>query len=143
MKRILAVGLIFSYVFLLAGCQREERAKKEIFSLVEENYDAIVAACEDKNTEALLAVGGITKVDIVDRYVMAFCKGTGIAPSSQDYGFYYSEENLPVAVFDGQILCATAELFKEGSGYQYVDSGYNVFYTEHIKGNLYFYSASF
>ena len=74
---------------------------------------------------------------------MAFCKGTGIAPSSQDYGFYYSEENLPVAVFDGQILCATAELVKEGSGYQYVDSGYNVFYTEHIKGNLYFYSASF
>ena len=143
MKRILAVGLIFSCVFLLAGCQREERAKKEIFSLVEENYDAIVAACEDKNTEALLAVGGITKVDIVDRYVMAFCKGTGIAPSSQDYGFYYSEDNSPVTVdCNLGIVCYAADLSPEGDGYQCIVSG-NTFYTEHIKGNIYFYSNAY
>ena len=143
MKRILAVGLIFSCVFLLAGCQREERAKKEIFNLVEENYDAIVAASEDKNTEALLAVGGITKVDIVDRYVMAFCKGTGIAPSSQDYGFYYCEDNAPVTVDCSLgIVCYAADISPEGDGYQCIVSD-NTFYTEHIKGNIYFYSNAY
>ena len=40
---------------LLAGCGATE-SKKDIFKLVEENYDAIITACESKDTEALLAM---------------------------------------------------------------------------------------
>ena len=141
MKRILASVLVVVFVFALSGCGA--KAKKDIFNLVEKNYDAIVTACENKDSEALLAINGIKEVDIVDGYVLIYCKGAGIAPSSQDYGFYYTEENLPVGVFDGQIVCRNSELVEYENGYRYLDSGYNEFYTEHIKGNIYFYSAAF
>ena len=142
MKRLLAFVLLAVFVFSLTGCSAKN-AKSDIFNLVENNYDEIVAACENKDSEALLAIDGVTQVNIVDGYVLVYCKGAGIAPSSQDYGFYYSEENLPVGVFDGQIVCSNSELVEYENGYRYLDSGYNEFYTEHIKGNIYFYSAAF
>ena len=143
MKRILTFVLVISFVFMLSGCNRQEKAKKDIINLVEGNYDAILKACEEKDADALSAIAGISKVEMVDGYVLAYCKGAGIAPSSQDYGFYYSEENLPVGVFDGQIICSSNELVEYESGYRYLDRGFNEFYTEHIKGNIYFYSAAF
>ena len=142
MKRLLAFVLLAVFVFSLTGCSAK-KAKSDIFNLVENNYDEIVAACENKDSEALLAIDGVTQVNIVDGYVLVYCKGAGIAPSSQYYGFYYSEENLPVGVFDGQIVCSNSELVEYENGYRYLDSGYNEFYTEHIKGNIYFYSAAF
>ena len=142
MKRLLAFVLLAVFVFSLTGCSAKN-AKSDIFNLVENNYDEIVAACENKDSEALLAIDGVTQVNIVDGYVLVYCKGAGIAPSSQEYGFYYSEENLPVGVFDGQIVCSNSELVEYENGYRYLDSGYNEFYTEHIKGNIYFYSAAF
>ena len=142
MKRLFAFVLLAVFVFSLTGCS-VKNAKSDIFNLVENNYDEIVAACENKDSEALLAINGIKEVDIVDGYVLVYCKGVGIAPSSQEYGFYCSEENLPVGVVDGQIVCSNSELVKYENGYRYLDSGYNEFYTEHIKGNIYFYSAAF
>lgn len=117
--------------------------QQSIFTLVEKNYDAILEACVNEDAAALSAMDGIQKVDIVDGYVLVYCQGYGIAPSSQDYGFYYSRDNLPVAVFDGQIVCSSSQLVAKGEGFEYIDSGYNIFYTEHIKGNIYFYKASF
>ena len=142
MKKIFAFILIIALVFTFTGCGAKE-AKKDIFNLVEKNYDAIVIACENKDSEALLAIDGVTKVNIVDGYVLVYCKGAGIAPSSQDYGFYYSEDNSPVTVdCNLGIVCYAADLSPEGDGYQCIVSG-NTFYTEHIKGNIYFYSNAY
>ena len=139
MKRLLAFVLLAVFVFSLTGCSAK-KAKSDIFNLVENNYDEIVAACENKDSEALLAIDGVTQVNIVDGYVLVYCKGAGIAPSSQDYGFYYSEDNSPVTVdCNLGIVCYAADLAPEGDGYQCIVSG-NTFYTEHIKGNIYFYS---
>jgi len=143
MKRTLAFVLVVFFALILAGCLTQRKAKKEIFNLVEENHDEIVKACQEKDADALYAIDGIIEVDIVDGYVLAYCMGAGIVPSSQYYGFYYSEENLPVAVDCNQfILCDTEELTPDGAGYQYTDYG-NIFYTEHIMGNIYFYSAAY
>ena len=142
MKRLLAFGLLAVFVFSLTGCSAKN-AKSDIFNLVENNYDEIVAACENKDSEALLAIDGVTQVNIVDGYVLVYCKGAGIAPSSQDYGFYYSEDNSPVTVdCNLGIVCYAADLSPEGDGYQCIVSG-NTFYTEHIKGNIYFYSNAY
>ena len=142
MKRLLAFVLLAVFVFSLTGCSAKN-AKSDIFNLVENNYDEIVAACENKDSEALLAIDGVTQVDIVDGYVLVYCKGAGIAPSSQDYGFYYSEDNSPVTVdCNLGIVCYAADLSPEGDGYQCIVSG-NTFYTEHIKGNIYFYSNAY
>ena len=142
MKRLLAFVLLAVFVFSLTGCSAKN-AKSDIFNLVENNYDEIVAACENKDSEALLAIDGIKEVDIVDGYVLIYCKGAGIAPSSQDYGFYYSEDNSPVTVdCNLGIVCYAADLSPEGDGYQCIVSG-DTFYTEHIKGNIYFYSNAY
>ena len=142
MKRLLAFVLLAVFVFSLTGCSAK-KAKSDIFNLVENNYDEIVAACENKDSEALLAIDGVTQVNIVDGYVLVYCKGAGIAPSSQDYGFYYSEENSPVAVdCNLDILRKAEDLTPKGNGYQCIVSG-NSFYTEHIKGKIYFYSTAY
>ena len=142
MKRLLAFVLLAVFVFSLTGCSAIN-TKSDIFNLVENNYDEIVAACENKDSEALLAIDGVTQVNIVDGYVLVYCKGAGIAPSSQDYGFYYSEDNSPVTVdCNLGIVCYAADLSPEGDGYQCIVSG-NTFYTEHIKGNIYFYSNAY
>ena len=142
MKRLSAFVLLAVFVFSLTGCSAKN-AKSDIFNLVENNYDEIVAACENKDSEALLAIDGVTQVNIVDGYVLVYCKGAGIAPSSQDYGFYYSEDNSPVTVdCNLGIVCYAADLSPEGDGYQCIVSG-NTFYTEHIKGNIYFYSNAY
>ncbi len=142
MKRIFAFIFAVLLLISLAGCHRAEIAKNKIFNLVTENYDAIVAACLERNADALYEIEGITDVDFYGGYILVYCMGAGIAPSSQYYGFYYSRENLPVGVFDGTIICQTADLEEEGNGFQFVEHG-NVFYTEHIIGNFWFYSAAF
>ena len=137
MKRILAFVLIIVVAIAIAGCGAKE-SKKDIFNLVENNYAEIVAACENKDSKALLAIDGITQVNIVDGYVIVFCEAKGISVSSQDYGFYYSVENSPVTIDCNQgIVCGANNLTLEGNGYQCVVQG-NTFYTEHIKRNIYF-----
>ena len=141
MKKILAFFLIVSFIFALAGCGKTP--KEDIFNIVEKNYDAILKACEEKDEDALLSIKGITQVNIVDDYVIVFCKAEGISVSSQNYGFYYSVENSPVTIDCNQdIVCGADGLQLEGKGYQCVVSG-NTFYTEHIKGNIYFYSNAY
>ena len=142
MKKIFAFILVISFVFMFVGCGAKE-AKEDIFSLVENNYDTILKACEEKDKDTLLAINGITDVNIVDGYVIVYCKGAGIAPSSQDYGFYYSTENTPITVdCNLGIVCNVDALIPEGDGLQCV-VGSNTFYTEYIKGNIYFYSNAY
>ena len=122
MKKILAFFLIILLIFFIVGCGTTP--KDDIFSLVEKQYDSILKACEEKDTDALLSIKGITQVNIVDGYVIVFCKGAGISVSSQDYGFYYSEDNSPVTIDCNQdIVCGVDGLTSEGDGYKCVVSG--------------------
>ena len=142
MKRILAFVLVITLIFALAGCGAK-KAKKDIINIVEENYETILKACQEKDAETLYTIDGITEVKIVDGYVLVYCKGAGIAPSSQDYGFYYSEGNIPVGVGYGpHIVCNIEDMTPDGNGYKGIVDG-NSFYTEHIKGNIYFYSNAY
>ncbi len=141
MKKTLAFISIISLIFILAGCGKTP--KEDVFSIVEKKYDTILNACREKDVESLLSIKGITKVEIVDGYVVVFCKGTGISVSSQDYGFYYSENSSPVTIdCNLDIVCKADDLTVEGNGFQCVVRG-NIFYTEHIKGNIYFYSNAY
>ncbi len=141
MKKLFAFILAVCLTAFFAGCGKTP--KQEVFNLVEKKYDAIIKACEDKDVNALLTIKGITKVNVTDGYVIVFCKAEGISVSSQDYGFYYSEENSPVTIdCNQQTVSAVDGLTSEGEGFQCVVSG-NIFYTEHIKGNIYFYSNAY
>jgi len=144
MKRIAVFILILSFIVSLTGCRQAELEKKEkIFSLVEENYDAIVTACENGDIEALYSIDGTEFVNVYDGYIIVLCAGFGIAPSSQDYGFYYSPEGLPAAIdCCEEIIRYSEDLSPEGNGFE-CTVDYNTFYTEHIKGKIYFYKNAY
>ena len=145
MKRILAIVLICSLIFAFAGCfgLRPEQAKADIFKLVQDNYDAILTACEGNDSQALLAIDGVTKVNSLGRFIIVYCKGAGIAPSSQDYGFYYSTDDAHIGVGCGPApVCTQDKMQPKGNGYEAVING-NVFYTERIQGKIYFYSTAY
>lgn len=141
MKKIFRLVLVVFLIISLTSCR--STPKEKVFNIVENNYDTILKACEEKDEDALLTIKGVTSVNIVDGYVIVFCEAKGISVSSQDYGFYYSEENSPVTIDCNQdIVCRADNLSPEEDGYQCVVSG-NTFYTEHIKGNIYFYSNAY
>ena len=141
MKKMFALVLAGFLIISLTSCRSSP--KENVFSIVEKNYDTILKACEEKDEDALLAIKGVTRINIVDGYVIVFCEAKGISVSSQDYGFYYSEKNSPVTIDCNQgIVCGANNLTLEGNGYQCVVQG-NTFYTEHIKGNIYFYSNAY
>lgn len=141
MKRIFASILVVSIIFILTSCSKAP--KEKVFSIVEKNYDTILTACKEKDADKLLSIKGIEKVNIIDGYVVVFCIGKGISVSSQDYGFYYSEENIPVTIDCNQeIVCDASALKLNGNSFECVVSG-NTFYTERIKDNVYFYSNAY
>ena len=141
MKKIFGLVLVVFLIISLTSCR--STPKEKVFNIVENNYDTNLKACEEKDEDALLTIKGVTSVNIVDGYVIVFCEAKGISVSSQDYGFYYSEKNSPVTIGCNQgIVCGVNDLTPEGNGYQCVVQG-NTFYTEHIKGNIYFYSNAY
>ena len=141
MKKMFALVLVVFLMIFLTSCR--STPKENVFSIVEKNYDTILKACEEKDEDALLAIKGVTHVNIIDGYVIVFCEAKGISVSSQDYGFYYSVENSPITVDCNQdMVCGIKDLTPEGNGYQCVVQG-NTFYTEQIKGNIYFYSNAY
>lgn len=142
MKRILIFILIIACVFSLAGCGGRAY-KRDVFQLVKRNYDEILAACESKDSQSLLAMEGIKDVRIIPGYVFVYCKGAGIAPSSQYYGFYYTKDNFPVGVdCNLDIACYRISMQPKGKGFEGIVQ-HNSYYTEQIKDNIYFYSNAY
>ena len=64
MKKMFALVLVVFLMFSLASCR--STPKENVFSIVEKNYDTILKACEEKDEDALLAIKGVTRVNIVD-----------------------------------------------------------------------------
>ena len=141
MKKIFAFVLVVLLIISFTSCRKTP--KENVFRVVEKNYDTILKSCEEKDKDALLAINGITDVNIVDGYVIVFCEAKGISVSSQDYGFYYTEENVPVGVdCNLDIVCYIDTMKPVDNGFEgTVD--YNTFYTEQIQGNIYFYSNAY
>lgn len=142
MKQIIALVAVVALMFSFAGCG-SKNPQADVVKLVEKHYDAIVEACEASDAEALSDIKGVEKVNVIDGYVIVLCEAKGISVSSQDYGFYYAADNRPITVDCNQdIVCTAEELSREGDGFQCVVDQ-NTFYTESIKGNLYFYSNAY
>ena len=87
-------------------------------------------------------IGKIEDVTVLEQGVDFYCGGKGIAPSSQDYGFYYTEDDLPKAIWCGVKYCDDSLLVEDGDGYS-TDYQHNYYYTEKIRDNFYYYEAHF
>ena len=149
-KILIGCGIFFLIIVIAFTCLiawfenmiDDSLSKKEIFELVNENYTLIIDDINKNDftdTEKLKGVKEVySDTDVIDVY----CGGTGIAPSSQDYGFYYTEDDLPKAIWCGTKYCDESLLVEDGDGYS-TDFQHNYYYTEKIRDNFYYYEAHF
>lgn len=138
---IFAFLLILFLMFVLSQCSNMTDAgiKNNIIELVEDNKEIIIEAINTGNYEKIYDVKAIEDITVNDDCVVFYCKGRGIAPSSQEYGFYYSKSNLPIAIFAGKPIHYFKNDIAIGEGREYVDNSYNSFYTEKIIESIYYY----
>lgn len=80
----------------------------------------------------------------IDGDVIIFnCGGEGIVPSSQDYCFYYSEDDELFGIAIDEIICSSDKMEPDGDGFLYTDSSYNTHYTEKITDNFYYCKSAY
>ena len=137
MKKIITVIIFSLLIICLCACGTND-IKHNIFDIVEKNEDVLIEAINTGEYEKIYAIG-IKDITVNDDYIVFYYTGRGIAPSSQEYGFYYSVENKPIAIFDGHPVCNPEEMTEKENGYEYIDNSYNSFYTEKVIEHFYYY----
>lgn len=150
----LAVVIIFS---LSGGCTRtiggiyflylvatgdDSAEKAEVFAFVWEHEAELLQAIQSEDFSAYENQGFIKEIDADETVVDFSCGGAGVGSGTSYVGFYYTPGNDMTAVW-----CAPQSpdsLTAFGNGYAWHQSdGDNIYYTEHICGNFYYYEASF
>lgn len=131
-----AVGLI-----LFTGCKGES-IKEKVLNVFEENKDIIIERLENDSLEENIDWYDLEGVIRTGKYkdgVIEFaCVSEGILTSSVVAGFYYSpsDEAYIVEWFSGE------ELKEDGNGFSYTDGFDNIYYTERIEDNFYYFKTS-
>ena len=139
---ILSVVVLVIASFLVKNIFFDKSIKEQIFEIVNDNAQTILADIEEQDFTDSMSVGKIEDVSVLEQGVDFYCGGKGIAPSSQDYGFYYTEDDLPKAIWCGVKYCDDSLLVEDGDGYS-TDFQHNYYYTEKIMDNFYYYEAHF
>ena len=141
-KFILSILLIILLILLFKNVFFDRDEKEKIFVLVNKNYELLLSDIAEQDFSDTLDLSEIESVDVVEEGIDFYCGGYGIAPSSHDYGFYYTKDDLPKAIWCGTMYCDTTLLKKDGEGYS-TDYQHNRYYTEKIRDNFYYYEAHF
>lgn len=146
MKRKAAFcALLAALCLLLAGCY-EGLSRQDIFSLALERQDEIRQAVRAGDIKRLEALPGVRDVSAhEDGRVQFFCAGAGIGSGTAYFGFYYTPDDQP---FDIEFMMYGEALEPEGSGWAWHEKrrdprGDNVYYTERICENLFYYESHF
>ena len=139
---ILSVVVLVITIFLVKNIFFNKSIKEQIFDTVNDNTQTILTDIEEHDFTDSMNIGKIEDVTVLEQGVDFYCGGKGIAPSSQDYGFYYTEDDLPKAIWCGVKYCDDSLLVEDGNGYS-TDYQHNYYYTEKIRDNFYYYEAHF
>lgn len=139
---ILSVVVLVITIFLVKNIFFNKNIKEQIFDTVNDNTQTILTDIEEHDFTDSMNIGKIEDVTVLEQGIDFYCGGKGIAPSSQDYGFYYTEDDLPKAIWCGVKYCDDSLLVEDGDGYS-TDYQHNYYYTEKIRDNFYYYEARF
>ena len=139
---ILSVVVLVITIFLVKNIFFNKNIKEQIFDTVNDNTQTILTDIEEHDFTDSMNIGKIEDVTVLEQGIDFYCGGKGIAPSSQDYGFYYTEDDLPKAIWCGVKYCDDSFLVEDGDGYS-TDYQHNYYYTEKIRDNFYYYEARF
>ena len=141
-KVILSVVILAISVFVVKNIFFDKSHKEQIFEMVNNNAQTLISDVAKQDFSESMAIIGIEDVSVLEEGVDFYCGGKGIAPSSQDYGFYYTEDDLPKAIWCGVKYSDDSFLVEDGDGYS-TDYQHNYYYTEKIMDNFYYYEAHF
>ena len=141
LKKLWTVLLAVMLAVMMAGGNSDALSKKQIFSLVQDHHDFLLQCITDTDPDRAKEVSGIQSIHIEkDAYVEFYCGGSGLVPNSSYYGFYYSPDDLPLAVD----VTRTENLKAEGNGFGWEEpGGDNWYYTERIMENWYYYESHY
>ena len=139
---ILSILVLVITILLVKNIFFNKSIKEQIFDTVNDNAQTILTDIEEHNFADSMNIGKIEDVTVLEQGIDFYCGGKGIAPSSQDYGFYYTEDDLPKAIWCGVKYCDDSLLVEDGDGYS-TDYQHNYYYTEKIRDNFYYYEVSF
>ncbi len=145
-KMILLIVLVIVLCALCVRCftPKEIKYKSDIYALVKDNGDVLLADIEQNDFTRTNQFEQVKKVyAMTDSGCVQYdCGGYGLSVSSHEFGFYYSEQDIPMAVFDGSFLGLDAGFKKEGNGYSSTFD-HNVYYTEKICDNFWYFEVHF
>jgi len=100
-----------------------------------------VVPLENEIFQNILELDGIISIYVGKNHIKFDCGASGIVPSSQYFGFYYSLTESPMEVWYGHENLER-ELLPDGDGWTVTING-NEFNTERIFGNFYYFSWRF
>ncbi|MBQ2941987.1 MAG: hypothetical protein IJD97_07125 [Clostridia bacterium] len=141
-KVILSALILVIVFFMVKNIFFDKSPKEQIFKIVNNNVQTLISDIARQDFSNSMAVRGIENVTVLEQGIDFYYGGKGIAPSSQEYGFYYTEDDLPKAIWCGVKYCDESLLVEDGNGYS-ADFQHNYYYTEKIRDNFYYYEAHF
>ena len=139
---ILSVIILFIAIVVVKNIFFDKSMKEQIFETVNDNAQVILSDIEEQDFADSLGIGKIEEICVLEQGIDFYCGGNGIVPSSQDYGFYYTEDNFPKAIWCGVKYCEDSLLVEDRAGYS-TDFQHNYYYTEKIRDNFYYYEVHF
>lgn len=157
MRKLICVILVLCMLFSLVGCSDvlggtfflflaatsdDSANKDDIFEFICNGEEALLEAIEQGDFSDFENKGFIKSIDADQNIVDFSCGGAGVGSGTSYVGFYYTATNDMTAVW-----CApssASSLTPSGNGFEWKEAnGDNMYYTEHICGNFYYYEASF
>ena len=114
-------------------------SKEEIFDVVNNNYNKIIADIQKGSFEQTEKIKGLESVKEKDGIIYFYCEGKGNVVSGAYYGFYYTTDNLPkVLPF---VLFDEDDLVPHNNGFCF--DKYDYYYTEKIRDNFYYFEQQY
>ncbi len=143
---LFAITVLFS-IFSLTACGNRPTPKERVLAVFEEQKETILQRIEGYHTDGTVEWDDLEGVLYVydhaawnDGILQFECIAEGIMTSSFQAGFYYSPDDVPAIV--GWISGPSQELVEDGEGYSWDDGSDNIYYTERICENFYYYQES-
>jgi len=131
-------GILFLNYLVVKGDDRAD--KEEIFAFVRENEEELMRAVETEDFSVWENKGPIKDISADEDSIDFSCGGVGMGAETSYVGFYYTPENDMTAVWCAPYVHGNLS----GTSFEWCEpNGDNRYYTEHICGNFYYYTASY